>query len=273
MADHQTENEAVALYNKASSQVGRQKVCRPKFGPATITHNAPSQELLSTLGILRRPATPEDVFPPDQLKFLDFVKGLYIDYVRIAHAADGREYQIIPAQNARAFPAESHACLHRLHTHLRRLSKGKPERVRRRALHFYNQRVQNNRRLARGIAREGVFVFSHNTEGIGGGGGGVGVKFIREHGMFVSSGTRDGTAIVDGLIPDGVATVISYFARKAPRAPGRRPKDYGKPIVRTDRVQDNMVSFEVARDAEDAFAVKMIWRAVDGSIVRVVHGP
>jgi len=274
LADHQTENEAVALYNKASSQVGREKVCRPEFGPATVTHDPPSQELLSTLGILRRPATPEDVLSHDQLRFFPFMKGVYVDYVRIAHTADGREYQIIPAQNARAFPAESHACLHRVHVHLRRLSKGKPERVRRRALHFYNQRARNDRRLAKNAPQEGVFVFSHGPNGAGGGGGGGGAGYIRTHGEFGSSGTRQrDQAVVSGLIPDGVATVTSFFSRRAPRAPGRRPKDYGKPIERTDRVQDNMISFELARDAEDAFPAKMIWRAADGSIVRVIRNP
>jgi hypothetical protein len=223
------------------------------------------------LSILRRPATAVDALPDRAVDFLDFAQGIYADYVRVAHTADGRAYTIVPAKNARAFPAEPRACLHRLHMRLRQLSKGKPVRVRRRALHFYNERVRNNRRLAKSIPREGVFVFEFRPDGLGGGGGGVGAKFIRENGEFGSSGTRDGSAVVNGLIPDGVATVTSFFSRKAPRGPGRRPKVYPKTIERTDRVQDNMISFTVARDAEDAFPVKMIWRAADGSIVRVVR--
>jgi hypothetical protein len=36
---------------------------------------------------------------------------------------------------------------------------------------------------------------------------------------------------------------------------------------------DNVVSFSVARDPEDAFASKMVWRAQDGSVVRAVKLP
>jgi len=269
-ADRAIEDQAIALYNKAASDVSRS--CQPKETPATTTHDPPSQDLLSTLAILRRAPTPEDVFPTDMLRSLDFVKGIYVDYARVAHTADGRSYLIFAAQNARAFPAESHACLHRFHVRLRKLLNGKPKRVRRRALHFYNERVRNDRRRAKNIPYEGVFVFSYGPNGTGGGGGGTSAEFIRTFGEFISTGTRNGDAVVNGLIPDGVATVTSFFSRRSPRPPGRPPKDYGKPIERTDRVQDNMISFEVARGAQDAFAVKMIWRAADGSIVRVVRG-
>jgi hypothetical protein len=43
--------------------------------------------------------------------------------------------------------------------------------------------------------------------------------------------------------------------------------------VRTDKVQDNMLSFVVPREVQDAFPVKMVWRAADGSIVRVIRHP
>jgi hypothetical protein len=58
--------------------------------------------------------------------------------------------------------------------------------------------------------------------------------------------------------------------RRASRA---KPRRYPAPITRTDQVQDNIVSFEVARSAEDAFPGKMVWRDADGKIARVVREP
>jgi len=37
-------------------------------------------------------------------------------------------------------------------------------------------------------------------------------------------------------------------------------------------VRENVVSFTVARPAEDAFPTRMVWRRADGSVLRVVRG-
>ena len=68
-----------------------------------------------------------------------------------------------------------------------------------------------------------------------------------------------------------VATVTSTFGTTYSRGPDRKPRTYAAPITRTDRVQDNMVSFDVARSAEDAFPDKMVWRDADGKVIRVVR--
>ena len=115
--------------------------------------------------------------------------------------------------------------------------------------------MKNNRRLARRKAHEGVFVFEKRGDGLGGGGGGVGITFIREHGELGTSGTRTRRAHVNGLIPDGVATVRWSIGR----------------LTGTEKVQDNMISFDVAADAARAFPEKMVWRDAGGKIVRVVR--
>jgi hypothetical protein len=239
---------------------------------STFNHEPPSEGLMSLLGILRRPATAEDAPPADSFRFLPG-SDVDIDYVRVAHTVSGRDYWIVPARDTLHFDPMPQACLRAIHGRLRELSRGKPERIRRRALHFYNSLVKNNRRLARRGPREGVFVFEKRGDGMGGGGGGGGLRFLREHGQFGTAGTNDRSAIVSGLIPDGVATVTSTFGTTYSRGPGRKPRRYPKPITRTDVVQDNMVSFEVARSAEDAFPDKMVWRDSDGKVVRVVRVP
>ncbi len=272
-SSHEVERQAIRLYNEASRQTSRRPDCKPKPPPpTTISHGSPSALLLSTLGILRRPATPEDSLPPRGLE-LPFVQDVFVDYVRVAHAADGREYYIVPAGNARALPVESRACLAAFHRHLLRLLRGKPARVRRRVLHFYAERARNDRRLAGRGPVEGVFMFARGPHGLGGGGGGVDAAYLETHGMFGSSGTRGRSSVVSGLVPDGVATVTSTFQRAYSRGPAHRHRVYRSVIRRTDPVRDNAVSFIVRRSVEDAFARRVVWRASDGSVVRVVSEP
>jgi hypothetical protein len=267
------ERRAVNLINKANAQAHRTSACPRSQRPpdSTLNHGAPSQALMDLLGVLRRPATPEDKPPDDAFRFIPG-SDIYVDYIRVAHAVSGRHYWIVPAHDTLHFDPLPHACLHQIHERLRVLSRGEPPRVRRRALRFYNDLVRGNRELARRGPREGVFVFDKRGDGMGGGGGGGPIRFLREHGQFGSSGIDQNSSIVTGLIPDGVATVTSTFDtyRRASRA---KPRRYPAPITRTDQVQDNIVSFEVARSAEDAFPSKMVWRDAGGKIVRVVREP
>ena len=274
LSRHKVEQQAVRLYNEANHQASRRPECKlPPPPPMTISHGSPSAALLSILGILRRPATPEDALPSQGVD-LPFVQDVFVDYVRVAHAADGREYYIVPAGDARAgLPVESHACLSTFHRTLLRVLRGKPARVRRRALHFYAERARNDRRVATRGPQEGVFMFARGPHGLGSGGGGADAAFLETHGMFGSSGQRDGSSVVSGLVPDGVATVTSTFQRVYSRGLGHRPAVYPSVIRRTDPVQDNVVSFAVARSAEDALASRMVWRAADGSVVRVISEP
>jgi hypothetical protein len=264
------ERRAVDLINRASGGVMRTKACAPEPPRSTVTHDPPSAELLAMLGILRRPATPDDAPAADALTFLP-ASDVYVDYIRVAHAANGRTYWIVAARDALHFDPIPQFCLHRIHQRLRRLSRAETPRVRRRARYFYNQMVRNNRRLAHRKPQEGVFVFERSGDGVRGGGGGAGLSFLRERGQFGTSGTNDRSAVVSGLIPDGVATVTSTFGTTYSRGSGRKPRRYAKPITRTDPVQDNIVSFEVARSAEDAFPDKMVWRDAERKIVKVVR--
>ncbi|HEX6715274.1 MAG TPA: hypothetical protein VF066_17925 [Thermoleophilaceae bacterium] len=268
------EERAVDLINRASAQANRTPACPQsrRIPESTFNHDPPSAGLMNLLGILRRPATAEDKPPEDRFRFLPG-SDIDVDYIRVAHAADGRQYWIVPARDALHFDPMPQSCLRAIHGRLRKLSRGKPERVRRLALRFYNSMVASNRRLARRGPREGVFVFEKRGDGVSGGGGGGGLRFLREYGQFGTSGIDNRSAHVNGLIPDGVATVTSTFGAVYSRGPRRKPRRYPKPITRTDPVQDNMVSFDVARSAENAFPSKMVWRDADGKVVRVVRLP
>src|SRR5690349_2632722 len=184
LADKQTERQAVRLLSKAGRQASHDAACKIRDQPPSLTHDAPSQDLLNTLGIFRRPATAEDTLPAQMLTFFHFAQGIYVDYVRVAHAADGTSYFVIPVRNVGLAP-QTDACLQVIHTDLLQLVKGKPDRVRHRALQLFRREVRTNHRIAKRAPREGVFLFDHPSDGsIGSGGGGAGAKIIQATGMF-----------------------------------------------------------------------------------------
>ena len=63
--------------------------------PATRSSTPPSQQLLDSLGVLKRPATPEDRPPESALKYTFFAHGLRVDAAR--QAAPGT--WLLPAEN------------------------------------------------------------------------------------------------------------------------------------------------------------------------------
>jgi hypothetical protein len=75
---------------------------------------------------------------------------------------------------------------------------------------------------------------------------------------------------VSALLPDGVARIEVTFARTESRGPDRPPRRYARAIRRTLLVRDNVVSFRVLRDAEDAFPSRQVWRSASGEVLRVV---
>jgi hypothetical protein len=79
--------------------------------------------------------------------------------------------------------------------------------------------------------------------------------------------------VASGLLPDGVASVTSIFPREIYHGAHRPLRGNPRAIRRTDPVRDNVVSFVVDRDADDAFATKMIWHAGNGSVIRTVDEP
>jgi hypothetical protein len=256
-----TTKQAAAIFNKALNETLQRPVCNVTPQTTTLTHDAPSQDLLSTLAILRRPATTADVVPSQALT-LGFVKDIFVDYVRVAHAVDGRSYDIVPTVDTSGAPVESDACVQAVHEDLLHRLKGKGHRVRRIALGLFKGFVDFNRQIASQPPTEAVIVFQHVARGLGSGGLAGSAQDIRRGGGFGAFETRGGS-VVNCLVPDPVASVTSYFPRF-----GHRPA-----ANRTDPVQDNMVSFTIRRDVRHSFRVKMVWRAADGSIVRVVRHP
>lgn len=76
--------------------------------------------------------------------------------------------------------------------------------------------------------------------------------------------------LIDGAPSTALLETLGVLRREQ-TAEERAAIRYPSVLRRTEPVQDNVVGFVVARRAEDAFPLRMVWRATDGSIVRVVE--
>jgi hypothetical protein len=272
-AAQRLESRSIALINAATRAMrAADPSCVQRFdlgAEPTFTHDAPSQAMRDTFALLRRPAIPADrkLLAAGGPRFF-FSEGIYVDWIRMARAADGSEHYLVIAES-RNLPAPlSRACLRTRHRLLVELLDGAGPRLRRLTLRD-EARLNRQEHPAGGFPRaEAIYHFSG-----GGGGGGVDLDWFRRHGLLGSSQRgSDDRSTVSGFVPDGVATIEAIYPERASRGPHRPAIVYGEEIRLTLPVQDNVVSFEVDRPAEDAMSPRMIWRAADGSVVRVVRG-
>ncbi len=242
----------------------------------TITHDAPSQEMRDTFVLLRRPQIPQDLdfVASGGLAAMTGTEGVHVDWIRMARAADGSEHYLVIAEG-RSQPAPlSRACVRLQRRLLLRSLERKPARLRRLTLRTSAriQREQQRQQPAGALPnRELIFTFARDGSG---GGGNSDLARFREHGLFGTVQRDDGdSSTVTGFVPDGVATIEATYAQRVSYGPHRPVNDYGSEIHLTVPVQDNVASFQVERLSPDAFPTTMVWRAADGSVVRVVRGP
>lgn len=222
---------------------------------------------MATLAILRRPAGPGDTLPSSLLPRGGFISGIYVDYVRVAHAVDGATFYLFPVRQS-AIPLPPRVCVTYGHDRLLELLEGKPTDLRQLTLKE-DARLNRQANPRGGIrARDGLFVFSRD----GGGGGGASATLLRRSGSFMTSSRNSGPGEVTGVIPDGVTSITAIYNRAVSRGAYNKPKIYPARVVRAERVHDNVVDFTVPRPAPDAFPSRMIWHLTNGG-TRIVTQP
>jgi hypothetical protein len=254
--------EARALLDRAAANVTRDSDCEARPGHrASGLADEPSAKLLRSLAALRRPAQPGELESAD-----GFVPGLvaaaYRDYIRVAHAADGTAFTIVPLKNVVPFAPRPKHCVSDLRRRFGRAIAGRRAAFQRVARELLQREIAQIW-LAR--PREGFhFLF---------GGGGVthDLAGLRKRGIYSGQGGPEASQTTFyGLLPDGVAS-IDYTFRRAD-LPGS-PSD-GHPVTHrtTVAVRDNVVAFQVPVGLQDAWMSRQVWRGSDGRVIRVVPG-
>jgi hypothetical protein len=266
------EREAADILNAAMTTV-RAKVAgcatRPGFDDRhSVTHDAPSPDFVNAIAALRRPATPAEQAAASGIEAL-LPGELYVDYRRDVTTAGGHPLTIELGRRKAVNVVFGARCLDAEHAEILKHLKGKPGGVRARTLSFFATFRKGQEAGARnpGAEVDGVYLFQD-----GSGGGGADFASFKKHGAFGSIGGSD-HATVNGLVPDGVATVELIYAKVVPRGPDYKPTVYPTAVTLTLPVQENVVSTTVPRSAPDALSYRMVWLDAAGNVVNDVTRP
>jgi hypothetical protein len=125
---------------------------------------------------------------------------------------------------------------------------------------------------ARRTMEPGLFLLVRGPRSGFGGSGVTAVDDIRRVGSFVASNAGRSSALLVGLVPDGVAAIDFTFAKGDTRVPGRK-RTYPTVYRATAPVVNNVVAITVPRAPEDAIVNEQVWHAPDGTVVNTVRWP
>jgi hypothetical protein len=220
----------------------------PRRHPS-ISNGSPDRTILSTLGVLRRKATPADNLDNlDNFPVLNTARGIYVRYVRLARTYRGTRYYLVPAADTGAPSARCGAEeLQRLETMLPRIPRQLRAAV--------QQAVSRNAQAT--MPHEGVMFFSLGPDS--GGDSGTTIQNIRRCGGDVGGYGGPSHRPLSEIIPDGVTSVTATFA----------PQPQSAHLSVTARPVNNVLVLRVPNGSINGL-VSMVWRSSSGRVIRTV---
>jgi hypothetical protein len=259
----------------------RDPACRPGPGPLAgnaVSYGVPSAAMLSTVPVLRRPATSADRLPArfyfhGRLTQLTFQGGkIYVRHIRRARVADGSTFYLVPATKLGRPPLSAAAAdrCYRLTVTALRAGLPKVPPAKRAATRRYGDAAFAVGRYNLETSRvyDGVFLFAEFANGgVGGGGGGQSLSSIRQGGPLGGGGggKPPRPIVLDGIVPSGVATVTLQFPTSH-HGSRRLP-----PLSATgDVVNDVFVIPIPTLFQRGGWPTTAIWRSASGKVIKTV---
>jgi hypothetical protein len=219
----------------------------------TYIHGSPGSDLLSILGILRRPATPADRF---NMRRLQPIPDVYRAYIRRAFSAGGVSYYIVPARGNSAAVIPSDRCVALQATALNRYLPRIPASLRQPTREIGAALIAYYRAIASDAVQNTICLVYEAGNG-GSASCGIAPKGIEEGFATENSlGTPVGT--FSGVVPDGVAKVTLVLP-----AIGRQPAH-----AVTTRVEGNVYAVHVSGRSGSQVSPTVIWRSAQGRVLK-----
>jgi hypothetical protein len=244
----------LTLMSAATRTVLASAACRvSQSRSAPQVHGLPGQELLSTLGALRRPATAADRLPAGSLSAMGPGVAMYAGAARRAATIAGTTYYLVPIREDPAGGSPSIGCFALQKAAIAKALPTFPAALRTPIRELAAAAIAYATRQA---GKPGVDAICEATVHRNGGGFSCGetAEEIR-HGLYPEQ--DNGT--FSGLVPDGVATVMLSF----PAAGGRRARSVTAPVHGNVYVVDTGDAGPVR---PGSFTV--VWHAADGRMLR-----
>ena len=234
----------------ATAGVEKSRACRLQQ-PAGVTyiHGSPGPDLLSILGVLRRPATPADRLNPEAVAG---TPDIYRAYVRRAFSVGGISYYIVPARYDRAASIPSDHCFALQAAALKRALPTIPASLRQPTRELQAAMVADYESMAAHAPRDTicfVYVSRHDT----GTECGIPPRAISEG----QAGQQDQGGY-SGVVPDGVATVTLTFP-----ATRVRPAQ-----TMTVSVNNNVYTARVSTSSFSLSPPTVVWRSAQRRVLK-----
>jgi hypothetical protein len=245
----------------ATRKVLGARPCRVAMNaPARMIKTSPGSELLSTLGLLRRPATAADRLPPHALALAGTGVSIYAGAARRAPTGfGGRATFIVPIRESAKAGFPSDRCFALQTAAVKQALPSMPRSLRARTWALTNAFIAADRSLAARPPVDGICQITimpgHGLSS----GCGMTVAAIK-HGML----PEEDNGTFSGLVPEGVATVQLRFAAGGGRAAH----------TVTAQVHDNVYSVHAPGLAAGAPVFPtVVWRAADGKVLKTHSEP
>jgi hypothetical protein len=263
-----------ALESALTAVAKRTPACRARVPHIahSVTHDPIPHAMLDSFAVLRRPKVPQDEIAVRS--DFPFAEKIAVDYIRRAVVLPGGlAVYVIPALDARpAIPKRPAVCVVRERQALAHRLRGKPAKAQRAARRQLTHLHEIERAAARRTVEPGLFLLVRGPHTGFGGSGVTSLSDIRRIGTFVASNSGRDSALLVGLVPDGVASIDFTFAAGHSRGPDSARR-YPTAYQHTAAVVDNVVALVVPRAPEDAIVNRQIWHAADGTAVNTVRWP
>jgi hypothetical protein len=244
-----------AYIGQASRHARKTAACRPPELAVASTLRSISPALLSTLGVLRRPATPADKLPAALRGAAKAqTRGVFARFIRLARVTDGISYYIVPAAaDGGSPPPLTPRCAAAMRSALHAELHSIPEPLRAPTLALQRRLLITD---TRGRAQTADGVVCLLVDGPGGAGGtcGASVQDISRYGLL--SGLR----AVSGIVPDGVVSVVLRY----PAANGNPARAVTADVV------NNVFAASGPPVSSQARQPTIVWRDHSGTTIRTV---
>ena len=244
----------------------------PASRRVSISEGSPSPAMLWQLATLRRRATSADrlprfyaggVVPPGPN-----ARGVYVRYIRLARVIDGESFYLVPVASV-GFPALPQTVADRCYqlevAALRKALPSVPASERAATRRYGDAQFALGRyNLSVSSVHEGIFIVSVRPGGGGGMDGGETPATLARTGML-GGGSSPVGIVMDGIVPDGVATVTLRFPATVYH--GRRVAA----LNATGRVVNNVFVVPVPTLFErGGWPVSAVWRSASGGVIKTV---
>lgn len=246
----------------ATARVLTTKACRLPSPPKGVTYvgGSPGSDLLSVLGLLRRPATPADRLQ-GLPSLLAGTPDIYRSSVRRAFSSAGSSYYIVPTRNDPANSIPSERCLDLQGAAVDRELPKIPASMRQPVQELATAMLAYARGLATHGPEDGICLVTTGSSEEGADCG-TGAQEIKDGEASVP---QDDNGTYIGVVPDGVATVTLTF----PASAGQPQRSVTAPV------KGNVYAARLIHDfpARSRPTPTVTWRTVQGRVLKRIPPP